>query len=203
MVIGIVASLTIPNLMQSWQEKANYVKWRKAFSTMKQTVLMMNVDGVTEIGTSWSSPPEVLQTFGSYLKFVKTNEDVLGTLYKTYKNTSNTHSVNSEAYAITADGVTIFFWNEYNTCNTTVNLVTNVCGGIFFDVNGINKEPNMLGKDLFEVWLVKKNGEYQIYPVGYNNSHDDYYTCIAGTTHNYQSLGCSALALITDPDDMP
>ncbi len=40
-IIGIVAAMTIPNLMTKYQQKSYVIAWRKAFSTLNQAAKMM------------------------------------------------------------------------------------------------------------------------------------------------------------------
>ena len=55
----------------------------------------------------------------------------------------------------------LFTRNSYN-CSITYEQITNICGYIDVDVNGF-KGPNVLGKDIFIIYITK----YGIKPDGY------------------------------------
>jgi len=76
---------------------------------------------------------------------------------------------------VTIDGISIMIINAANNCGSDWSLgelryMSQTCGIIFFDVNGI-KEPNNFGRDIFEFYITNGHGAL-LYPAG--GSNDNY-----------------------------
>ena len=152
-IIGVVAALTIPNLMQKYTEQTTVKKVQKFYSTLSNAYsLAMKENGpVSGWGlTSWDEVSALKiynLLFEPYFKIAKncgTRNNAQGKciIHAEYKELNNNLTNNfglQWAYykVVLDDGAAVWFrGTPYN------NL------GVFYDVNGI-KEPNQLGRDTF------------------------------------------------------
>ena len=170
-VIGIVAALTLPGLIQNHNEKAwSTAKdlWEKKLT---ETVRRMNVDGVM---TGHNSTEDFMNTFKNYMKVIKTcdNSDI----NKCYSPKIVTTGKDDAPEEIETDGLTSassMGLKEWQTNTNTMSFVvadgTTVimayqpecpyadpiedtgsqvsCMAYMVDVNG-KKGPNRVGKDI-------------------------------------------------------
>ena len=170
-VIGIVAALTLPGLIQNHNEKAwSTAKdlWEKKLT---ETVRRMNTDGVM---TGHDSTEDFMDTFKQYMKVIKTCDNT--DINKCYSPKVVTTGSNEEPMEVETDGLTSassMGLKEWQTNTNTMSFVvadgTTVimayqpecpyadpiedtgsqvsCMGYMVDVNG-KKGPNRVGKDI-------------------------------------------------------
>ena len=168
-VIGIVAALTLPGLIQNHNEKAwSTAKdlWEKKLT---ETVRRMNVDGVM---TGHDSTEDFMNTFKNYMKVIKTcdNNDI-NKCYspkivqtgsdsepievetsdlKTAENLGNSEWGTNTMSFVIADGTTVIM--AYNPNCAYADPIEDTgsqvsCLGFMVDVNG-KKGPNRVGDDI-------------------------------------------------------
>lgn len=173
-IIGVIAEMTIPTLMNSVQNQNTVVSVKKAYSTLFQAYRM----ATTENGTpdNWglaassvdavAGAQSIVNPIIPYLKIIKKCDNSSGCFptesYKYLKNDPWT-AFNPSTSAILADGSILTGWS-YGGCGIShgaTPLLEATCGEYFVDVNGF-KKPNQLGVDVFYFYLTK-NG---IVPVG-------------------------------------
>ena len=111
--------------------------------------------------------------------------------YISYKGTTVLWTTGNQTALLLYSGESITFSDYYANCNHTEGSLSTICQEIVIDVNNVNP-PNMYGKDLNMVWLIRENGAYRIVPRGANN---DGYDCIPGGTISNQVGGCAPYAL--------
>ena len=170
-VIGIVAALTLPGLIQNHNEKAwSTAKdlWEKKLT---ETVRRMNVDGVM---TGHDSTEDFMDTFKQYMKVIKTCDNT--DINKCYSPKVVTTGSNEEPMEVETDSLTSassMGLSDWQTNTNTMSFVvadgTTVimayqpecpyadpiedtgsqvsCMGYMVDVNG-KKGPNRVGKDI-------------------------------------------------------
>ena len=170
-VIGIVAALTLPGLIQNHNEKAwSTAKdlWEKKLT---ETVRRMNVDGVM---TGHDTTEDFMNTFKQYMKVIKTCDNT--DINKCYSPKIVTTGKDDALEEIETDGLTSassMGLKEWQTNTNTMSFVvadgTTVimayqpecpyadpiedtgsqvsCMGYMVDVNG-KKGPNRVGKDI-------------------------------------------------------
>ncbi len=199
-IIGVVAALTIPTLIQRYEERATVVKMKKMHSVLSQALLMNKALNEITIG---QSATEIAQIFLPYLKVAKDcGVSERGCVYNgkyAYKSggLQNKYEVGGglSAYrVILSDGSCIWFRK------------TSISGdplAIFYDINGANS-PNTWGKDLFlfEVVndvVVPAGGEHSHYAfdTGCSRAADNGYACAAWIVRygNMDYLHCEGLKL--------
>ena len=167
-IIGVVAAMTLPALVQKQQDKITVTKLKKAYSVISQAYLMArNENGeinnwgfagnITnsdrdENGVFDSSVYDNSELFGSklipYMKVTSTCYD-RGTNCKIPSqynlSVSIRYNKNTTTQIKLADG-TVFLggWLANINCTQTVS-----CGDFSVDVNGPENKPNTVGKDVF------------------------------------------------------
>ena len=168
-VIGIVAALTLPGLIQNHNEKAwSTAKdlWEKKLT---ETVRRMNLDGVM---TGHDTTEDFMNTFKNYMKVIKTcdNNDI-NKCYspkivqtgsdsepievetsdlKTAENLGNSEWGTNTMSFVIADGTTVIM--AYNPNCAYADPIEDTgsqvsCLGFMVDVNG-KKGPNRVGDDI-------------------------------------------------------
>ena len=149
-IIGVVAAMTIPNLMAKYQKRSNALKWRKAYATITQAVKLMQED---------ETPIPSSRDFNRQEDY----EYALATLFSKHMKTSavcHSHKYVEEGCAPEAyptysfDGRKID--NDLGNWGGGASCLSLLSGGlmcldaniILFDVNGYSK-PNKRGEDIF------------------------------------------------------
>lgn len=210
-IIGVVAAITIPSLINNANEAEYNTSAKKIYSELSQALLaIISLNGGENIGTNPGdvTNPLLRDDFATVMNFVKkgTEYDLVPsytyTLYKS--NTVLYGPVSSgslRAAGITASGVYLLIRNQ-SAC-IPAGTVSD-CGYIIVDTNG-TKKPNMMGKDVLRFTIAKDaNGAFKIIPVG--TVGYTYAELPAGCSNpsvaQTTSEGCTALRL-TDPDHMP
>jgi prepilin-type N-terminal cleavage/methylation domain-containing protein len=206
-IIGVVASLTIPTLMQNQQEKATEAKLKKVYSVLSSAYTL----AVQENGTpdNWgltnsndsTSNENLENAIRPYLKFIKdcgttgTGCFSPGITYKALRGVDwgILDEEASVAKFILSDGTNIKTWTGGGaSCPGKAGdslALQNICGSFMVDING-SKSPNTMGIDTFEFWLTK----YGIVPMGTPQewSSSNWTNFATGTTNNSSFTGSCA-----------
>jgi len=189
-IIGVVAALTIPNLMQKYQEQTTVKKVQKFNSNLANAyALAMKENGDVSdwglTGQDTASAEKIYEMlFKPYFKITKncgtTNEKkcVSGKNYKHLNN--NIKGTYTTYYKVVLDDGATILWSATGPNDVGTDIY------IGYDVNGI-KEPNQWGRDLF-FFGIRKNLSY---PDGSPKKHSSsYFTNNCKTTGSGQ--GCTA-----------
>lgn len=171
-VIGVVASMTLPTLIQKQNDKATVSRLKKSYSALSQAFYMIQKDYGEPTGwLQTEDANEIGNLFVKYMKVLKncgTNEGCFSDTNNLLHNTSagdrtlNTRSDMSKF--ILSDGQSIALKMHAPNCDKergTNKQLGAVCGWVVVDTNGI-KKPNTYGIDIFEFNITK----YGIYPYG-------------------------------------
>ena len=153
-IIGVVAAMTMPSLIQNYQEKATVTKLKKCYSLVSQAyVSILNDEGGSDTLQA-GDDLEMMEKFGKYLKYQKTCGRNKGCFPNvTYKSvTGNGYSkweddTTDRSRAILTDGTLIMF-----NLNALRNNSDNFYAQIYVDINGF-KGPNQLGRDFFYFYI--------------------------------------------------
>lgn len=153
-IIGVVAAMTMPSLIQNYQEKATVTKLKKCYSLVSQAyVSILNDEGGSDTLQA-GDDLEMMEKFGKYLKYQKTCGRNKGCFPNvTYKSvTGNGYNkweddTTYRSRAILTDGTLIMF-----NFNALVNNSDNFYAQIYVDINGF-KGPNQLGRDFFYFYI--------------------------------------------------
>lgn len=183
-IIGVVAAITIPALMNKTNDMENRTAFKKTYSEIAQaTQKIMTDNGGTLDGafaftgtTRGAGTSNIYNTYAQHLKFVRVcagNSD----WPNCWSNTSRKDVLNwgftpQDAWfadvALLSNGQGIRFTHEAE-CNST----TTMCAQIWIDTNGPNKKPNIWGKDIYMIQIYSN----RIAPRGWDIAEGDYGCC--------------------------
>lgn len=214
-VIGIIAALTIPTLIQKANSAQNVSQLKKTYSALSQAFNMLISDNGGDIADNaylWSGNSmhsNVMNAFATKMNFIKTCIGADGECWYTnavpYLNTTlGMWSANPDAKinakAVLSDGTMLMFdiysgfcTYDYSTINDGNPLDAEVCGAIIVDVNG-KAGPNMRGRDVFSFFLTQSgvypNGVSYVTSVGHRAID-----CNPTDAVNGSGYGCAAKVL--------
>jgi len=191
-IIGVIAAMTIPTLINKTQNQEFVSKLKKTYSTFVQaTNKIISEEGVPKgsIGGWASSPENVYNMYKSRLSVAKdcgTGSGCFsqGSLKSLSGADENVSRDGSNFYKfILADGVQVNISEIWVNTNCSFNDfgTYDACARIQVDLNGA-KGPNTIGRDVF-LFALKENG---LFPYGC----DDLSYCAS-----YQGWGCACKVL--------
>lgn len=195
-IIGIVAAITIPSLMQSTQDAELKSAWKKSYATLSNaTTQIVNENGGSIAGVCPTNYDHdcIRNLYKPYLKYQKVcdSSQTEGNCWSKFGNfyfwdgiqVTSSDFGGSWSSLVLNDGSFILFINNSGDCTTsTFNLER--CGRISVDINGF-KKPNKMGKDLFNIHLLKD----KIKP--YGTQGDSLEDKCEGSTGLYSGYGCA------------
>lgn len=197
-IIGIVAAMTIPVLLENVQDMQNKIAWKKAYSIIAQASLqVLSENGNTFKNLCGYFDSKCLKDkYAPYLNTSKLCDSSNGGTYGicwihtgSYLDggtlTDNAwDGANSRAGAILNNGTLILFMYQYDTGHKNW-AINPYFGNVYIDVNGF-KGPNIISKDIFGLTLY----ENTIKPFGIPGDEYGHYasTCDSDDT----GWGCSA-----------
>lgn len=202
-IIGVVAALTIPNLIYDYKAKQLRSKFFRTYSVIQQVFKDMEAEG--DSGDPFTYPSATFyKTFGQYLTGATDCKN------KSAKENCYKHSNQGEKKYRTFSGATFdgsdgyFDEGQLLLQDGTLLLFEQWNGGendyhcfIAADLNGINNPPNIFGYDVFVFQFL--DGE--IVPIGYKNTGfinnpltDLSKLCNKESNANLNGWGCAQLA---------
>lgn len=170
MIIGVIAALTIPAIMQKTHSREHVAQLKKAYASLSQaTDLIISETGPVQYW-KWSNPQSIMDLYKKRINDIKECDKSSGCFTnKTIKYLDGTadqnYDSNASSYKYTmADGVTwkLDVCTEGGSCTPgdyglNAQDAANVYANIVVDVNG-SKSPNQWGRDVFLFNLVKDGG---------------------------------------------
>ena len=198
-IIGVISSLTIPNLNQDAKKQEYAAGCLKAYSVLNQIMDKIQTEygpigfGYIYLEENEEDLVKAMIKNANVLEYTLNKEEGLGKAgYKYLDNRSDGYI---KGYNFTtADGMIILYGNK-SSCNTTKGYntehVDNCLGRFLVDVNG-KKGPNVYGKDVYFFGLIKGAG---VLPAGADigadggNVEDN---CVRGYKGNNAGLTCAA-----------
>ena len=149
-IIGVIAALTIPNLMQKWSDNADVVKVKEAYSIFNNALkIAIAENGPTD---TWSESTST--TLSKYLK-IKENCENSGPclLYGYDSNNQKTSYGTWNSYWRRMDGGVSSYGGpncQGGNCGVvlTNGMRARINNDILVDINGVNN-PNQYGYDVF------------------------------------------------------
>ena len=201
-IIGVVAAMTMPSLIQEHREKATVAKLKKVYSNLNNAFIL----SISEYGSvnDWGITSAEIDNKGSDLIARRLKEFMISAkdcnsdggcfgedTYKTLGPVSERFSgaANTFSTFILADGTSIGIWG--------VGSINNY-GMIIVDING-KQRPNTTGKDAF--WF--KITENSIVPLGLKGETEAYNfeNCINPVSAYYTSRSCTAWVIFNENMD--
>ncbi len=196
-IIGVVAALTLPTVIQNYQEKQLTTAWKKAYSDVANATLLMSQNN-----EDLSTEQKVGEAFARYLQIDKVCEAHKGIEQGCWRRGVY---ISKKGGGIEASDPTGYGGGAVCmllTSGTTFCIDNGGNKGIlYFDVNGINK-PNTYGKDIF--FAIFNHEKYAIKPakgrrINWGAADCYWITCTSGNgTCDGDDLGygCSAEKLL-------
>lgn len=173
-IIGVVAALTLPTLIDNYKAKVLEAQFKKGYSTLSQAIMQMYYTTGVEIIPENFGQYALSEHLKNYYHIIKdcgmVNVNTKGCiqlsknedgdwymdLYKSYTGGSIYFGYIDDGVLITNEGIVLLFEQGTQAKNTGRYLV-----GI--DINGFKKGPNRFGHDVF-VFEVEPSGN--LIPLG-------------------------------------
>lgn len=196
-IIGVVAALTIPNLMNAHKAARYRSQFLKSYSTLQQVFRLMQEDGVSTDPTTYAHGT-FYKTFGKYLKGTldcerigreikqnpcwTRNAPIKSKTYKTFNKKSEAATgLLDDGQLVLPDGTNVYFENNGIESSGYIILVS-------VDINGYMNPPNRWGYDLFTFEMVdgelKASGER-------DTAHTNPAYCSPTSTDIRNGIGCA------------
>ena len=173
-IIGVIAAITIPSLINKTNNQETVSRLKKAYSTLAQATNLI----IAEEGPANNWITTIDNVYNLYKKHLNNAKECSASTgcfsqlvdggYYALNNERDTNNWNENTgfrKLVLADGVQVMFTDIRQPLCVNENLYnmgsSDVCERIFVDING-EKKPNVYGRDLF-VFVIKKNG---LYPAG-------------------------------------
>ena len=215
-IIGVVAAMTMPALIENYKEKETVTRLKKAHSLMSQ----LFIAAVHEYSTpdNWNLGNSTLQggtnlyniMFKDKAQYSKVCIGTSGCVYQNGKNnhptlngrtvTTNYDNSGGNIYVnlVLTDGTTLILRTLSDDCSANIgnNHYAHECARIYLDVNG-KKGPNIQGRDFFQFTLTKTG----VFPLGSTdsyNAHNFQSTCLNYENVNDYNYGCAAWVLYNE-----
>ena len=180
-IIGVVAVLTVPNIISSYQKKVYVAQLQKAYNQISNAVALLMVDEeVDNLNDTYlycdqdvDGEDVCLPRAGDFLKkYFKVSKDCgygddryecINEVYKT---------LYGDNYYIYYNGMGLYCVNINNSASMCIRPFSNANPLLVaIDVNGGNKKPNTWGRDTF-LFSVNYRGEIAENFAGYPNHLD-------------------------------
>ena len=191
-IIGVVAAMTIPTLVNNTKKQEYVAGLKKANSVLSQAVYKIGQNKGYPVGDySFLNENNFIDEFAKVVSITKKcdtftecfGKNPLGS-ENVYQTLDNSPADNSDGKSvITSDGQMFSFAKSLRVYGISQDDADNVIGRILVDING-NKNPNKYGYDLFFFYLIEHKG---IVPAGSDSSSE------CNTTH--QGVTCAAKVL--------
>lgn len=168
-IIGIVAAMTLPTVINDSTERETVAKVKKFYSVMNQALLMaISKHGYVDEWTFCAEKKaecaaQFVENIKPELKLARDCADEINCAgaaeqYKTLDGNDYSVDYKTSSYfykMILIDGSYLWIRNNYSTtCANSDSGTDNVCGLIWIDTNG-SKKPNKLGIDVFIFFIMK------------------------------------------------
>lgn len=183
-IIGIVAEITIPTLMHDIQDQQFKAGWKKGFSVVAQATQKISLDNGGTVQYLFTGADQMKGLYKNYLINTQDCSASDSGCFYSYKVLNGTTSYTAQRAILYLNDGSMLIFNFNDTSCNTVSGTSGIpcCGAINVDVNG-QKPPNMIGKDIFGMYITKTG----VSPFGTQNDAGAYVGC-QGTT----GWGCSA-----------
>ena len=204
-IIGVVAAITLPNLMIAYKARVLRSQFMKSYSLVQQAYKMMEADGIG------LSPSDFVYVAGVHSPFKTAIQPYFtGTTNCSQGSSSsvclNDISIKGSPY-LTLSGKNKIPWNlfddgQFALKDGTLFLFENPNGGkrawLFVDINGIQGKPNKAGVDLF-VFQLTDDGLKSMGDEGTEYVGDTYCATTGWSGGAYNGMSCTNKAK-NDPD---
>ncbi|MBR6163592.1 prepilin-type N-terminal cleavage/methylation domain-containing protein [bacterium] len=195
-IIGVIAALTVPSLINKTNNQEMVARLKKTYSTLAQaTNLIIAEEGTPRADKGgWATTRSNI--YNLYLKHLNNAREcktdagcwASGNVYTTLSGAPYTDINTYGTYGkfVLSDGVAVSVYDSvYEACNYNWDNGHDDCALIMVDLNGA-KKPNRIGRDVFE-FVIKENG---LKPLGCNGG-----ATWAICSKDYGGEGCACKVL--------
>jgi prepilin-type N-terminal cleavage/methylation domain-containing protein len=151
-IIGVIASLTIPAMIQNIQDAQFKIAWKKAYSDISHAAYLYTANN----GGTFKGTGSFYQKINPYLEIIKTCSATVGDCFPwhTYYLDGSIYltSTNYDT-AILNNGVSLLVGEESTDCTANYGSHVPSCVHLFVDING-TKGPNTIGKDVNSLMIL-------------------------------------------------
>lgn len=216
-VIGVIAAITIPILLQATSKQTYATSLKKFYVNFNQVLQQVNLDNsctndlkCTKLFASGTTQTSLGTNLVKYFKITKdcgvstTDNCFASATNSNYDDSGSTDSYNRmDGYKfLTVDGMSVYIENYIDNCTSSwssgvgTDYMSQVCGLVAVDVNGPQK-PNRWGIDAFFFFITNAHGSV-LYPMGGINDkswgvehwwNGTNKTCQTGATIGYYCAG--------------
>ncbi len=211
-IIGVVAAMTLPTVMNNSRNKALETALKKNYSVIEQALNMYYAQTGERLLPEIVGASRLKLTIKPYFQVIRDcgqgsegNEELIKkTCIPNYHNvgTPDKNSTNYKTFnGVSNIDLTYFDDGQFVISDGSLILIENRVPERCFisvDVNGYNKNPNRLGQDLFMFQISEKG---KLLPMGaegttYYSANDEY--CSKTSTNAMNGAGCTYKALTDD-----
>ncbi len=158
-IIGVVAAMTLPALINKTQNQELVTSFKKVYSELSQVYMKIKADNGGTFDGLCNSSDDYYILFSKYMKKVRVCNapNASGKCWAKdwyYSTGSKVPAVESTSSSlILPNGTSMLFYHMSENCDSTDELKEPVgCGRIRVDLNGL-KKPNVVGKDIFDFYI--------------------------------------------------
>lgn len=174
LIIGVIAAIVVPNLINDSQDAELRAAFKKEFSSLSQAFIKSSQDNAGSLKDKYPNSLSVILDLANYMNISKTCNYgvVLGNCWHMtgdcHDNTGNICSLGADpeySSMILNDGTFIKVYQRDPDCTlgeTYSFLTGSNCAVLIVDINGF-KKPNIVGKDVYRVTVDIKG---VLHPVG-------------------------------------
>ncbi len=133
-IIGVVAAMTLPALIQHYKKQEASAKLKKFYSMMSQAILMSEAHNGPI--SDWNHPERLADKNNTIIENPEDRREFFNKYLKPYLKTVKSESTDEkDDTVILSDG-------------SMIHLESGYCTGLLYDING-DKKPNVHGRDRF------------------------------------------------------
>ena len=212
-IIGVIAAMTIPNLMQSYRKHQVEVGVKTAYSLLNNALTMAKAEHgslveAMELSNASDNPKKYFSQnyVEPYLKVTKTTEP-LQSANTIFNDTSLKRIDGSVANQALTNP---YAWRQLQLQNgmflgvSRDTLASRLIYYFVFDING-NKGPNQIAHDIF-YFSLEPTEPNKLYAGAYGQGGDGGCGSLSGAVNNWGGVACSSRIMYNGwkiPDDYP
>ena len=142
-IIGVVAALTMPSLIQNYKRKEATARLKKFYSTMSQAVMLAEIEQGLKV-YEW---PDISRRYdeSDASEVTQMDDDAYNYWNKYFAKHVKSLKIEKGAYNGDTHNATAVYFAD----GSKVTFHLGQCVDLLFDVNG-DKKPNELGRDQFK-----------------------------------------------------
>ena len=200
-ILGIVAALTMPSLINNSQNRELQSALNKNYSVISQALDLMKADIGCDINPADYAAREFFRSYKNYFKLISQSsgtgvlsgtqeEGDTSTLrvfagYKTYSGIASLkNDIFDDGQILLPDGSLILIENNGSSGRIFITV----------DINGVNKKPNIWGRDLFTFEITSKGKLLPMGAEGTSYTNMSVY-CSKNSNDTFNGIACTASAL--------